>query len=100
MGRRPESAQPADRGAPARRRPSMKAQTLSQLGPAFKDSHPPLTDEQAVLEADACLQCGGPCTPAPCVGTCPAGIDIPGFIRDIAERRPVDAATKIFADNI
>lgn len=53
-----------------------------------------------MLEADACLQCGGPCTSAPCVGACPAGIDIPGFIKDIAQGRPNDAAAKIFADNI
>lgn len=51
-------------------------------------------------EADACLQCGGPCTSAPCVGACPAGIDIPGFIKDIAQGRPNDAAAKIFTDNI
>lgn len=78
----------------------MTAVNLSQLGPAFRDSHPPLRDGDAVLEADACLQCGGPCAPAPCVNACPTGIDIPGFIRDIAEQRPVNAAEKIFADNI
>ncbi len=72
----------------------------SLLGPVSRDAHPTMQDAEAVLEAEACLQCGGPCTSAPCVGACPAGIDIPGFIRDIAEGRPVDAATKIFADNI
>jgi glutamate synthase (NADPH/NADH) small chain len=59
-----------------------------------------LTEAEAVLEAEACLLCGGPCTSAPCVGACPAGIDIPGFIKDIAEGRPDDAAAKIFADNV
>jgi glutamate synthase (NADPH/NADH) small chain len=34
------------------------------------------------------------------VSACPATIDIPGFIRDIAEGRPIDAAGKIFADNV
>ena len=59
-----------------------------------------MSEAEAVVEAEACLYCGGPCTSAPCVGACPAGIDIPGFIKDIAEGRPVEAATKIFADNI
>lgn len=72
----------------------------SLLGPVSRDAHPTMTDTEAVLESEACLQCGGPCNAAPCVGACPAGIDIPGFIKDIAEGRPVDAASKIFADNI
>ncbi len=74
--------------------------SCSQLGPAYRDAHAPMTEREAILEADACLQCGGPCAPAPCSRACPAGIDIPGFIRDIAESRPVDAAAKIFADNM
>lgn len=72
----------------------------SLLGPVSRDAHPTMETAVAVLEAEACLQCGGPCTSAPCVGACPAGIDIPGFIRDIAEGKPVEAAAKIFADNI
>jgi hypothetical protein len=39
----------------------------SLLGPVTRDAHPPLAEAQAVLEAEACLQCGGPCTSAPCV---------------------------------
>ncbi len=72
----------------------------SLLGPISRDAHPALSDAEAVLEAEACLMCGGPCTGAPCVGACPAGIDIPGFIKDIAEGRPLEAAAKIFEDNI
>jgi glutamate synthase (NADPH/NADH) small chain len=37
--------------------------------------------EQAKLEADRCLQC----KTAPCVSGCPVGIDIPGFIKAIAD---------------
>jgi len=40
------------------------------------------TEEQALLEANRCLQCKN----APCVKGCPVAIDIPGFIRRIAER--------------
>lgn len=74
--------------------------TASLLGPVCRDAHPTLTEGEAVLEAEACLQCGGPCNSAPCVGACPAGIDIPGFIKAIAEGRPVDAAATIFNDNV
>ncbi len=38
--------------------------------------------EQALVEADRCLQCAD----EPCVRGCPVGIDIPGFIRKIAEK--------------
>lgn len=72
----------------------------SLLGPVSRDAHPTMEDAAAVLEAEACLQCGAPCTSAPCVGACPAGIDIPGFIKDIADGKPLDAATKIFSDNV
>ncbi len=74
--------------------------SASQLGPVVRDAHPTLGESEAVLEAQACLQCGGPCATAPCISACPAGIDIPGFIKNIAEGRPVDAAVKIFSDNI
>ncbi len=72
----------------------------SLLGPVSRDAHPTMDDREALLESEACLQCGGPCASAPCVGACPAGIDIPGFIRDIAEGQPLNAARKIFSDNI
>jgi len=38
------------------------------------------SDETARLEASRCLQCKKP----PCVAGCPVGVDIPGFIREIA----------------
>lgn len=70
-------------------------------GPGPLDElHPPLTERNAMIEAEACLQCGGPGQPAPCVSACPTGIDIPGFIRDIAQGVPVEAARKIFSANI
>lgn len=39
------------------------------------------TEEQARLEAMRCLQCKN----APCISGCPVAIDIPGFIKAIAE---------------
>ncbi|KUK26277.1 MAG: Glutamate synthase (NADPH), homotetrameric [Acetothermia bacterium 64_32] len=39
------------------------------------------TPEEAMEEAKRCLQCKN----APCVGGCPVGIDIPGFIAHIAK---------------
>lgn len=74
--------------------------SASLLGPVSRDAHPTLTEQEALLEAEACLQCGAPCNSAPCVGACPAGIDIPGFIKAIAEGRAADAASIIFADNV
>ncbi|KQC05544.1 MAG: dihydropyrimidine dehydrogenase [Methanoculleus sp. SDB] len=41
-----------------------------------------LSEEEAVAEAERCLQCKKPA----CVGGCPVCIDIPGFIAAVAER--------------
>ena len=40
------------------------------------------TAEEALIEADRCLQCKKPL----CVGGCPVGIDIPAFIAQIKEK--------------
>ena len=39
-------------------------------------------ESEALVEADRCLQCAD----EPCVRGCPVGIDIPGFIKKIAEK--------------
>jgi dihydropyrimidine dehydrogenase (NAD+) subunit PreT len=65
--------------------------------------HPPLNAREAVVEASACLQCGGPYAPAPCTVACPASIDVPGFIREIASGQSegaLEAARIIFQSNI
>ncbi|MCK4283104.1 MAG: NADPH-dependent glutamate synthase [Candidatus Brocadiae bacterium] len=54
-----------------------------------------LRPEQAVLEAQRCLQCKKP----KCVEGCPVGIDIPGFIKCIAEEDFLGAARKLKEDN-
>jgi glutamate synthase (NADPH) small chain len=53
------------------------------------------SDEQARLESLRCLHCT---TPA-CIGACPVGIDIPGFLRLIEQGNPGAAAKKIRETN-
>jgi glutamate synthase (NADPH/NADH) small chain len=53
------------------------------------------SDEQARLEATRCLQCRKP----KCVGACPVGVDIPGFIKLIEEGDVAGAARLIRQTN-
>ena len=53
------------------------------------------TAELAMEEAKRCIQCKNPL----CVGGCPVNIDIPWFIRLIAEGKFIDAARKIKETN-
>jgi dihydropyrimidine dehydrogenase (NAD+) subunit PreT len=66
----------------------------------YQEIHPPLDSTRAVLEADRCLECGGPYAPAPCTTACPARVPVPQFIRAIREGRPEEAAKLIFEANI
>ena len=68
--------------------------------PLFEELRPPLSREAALLEADRCLECGGPHAPAPCMVACPAGVDVAGFIAAIADDDPASAAETIFAENL
>jgi len=61
----------------------------------FADHVPPLTGPQAVLEASRCLYCFD----APCVTACPTRIDVPAFIKRIAEDNVRGAATAILQAN-
>ncbi|MGI6595182.1 MAG: NADPH-dependent glutamate synthase [Elusimicrobia bacterium] len=54
------------------------------------------TEEQAVIEAERCLQC----KKAPCVKGCPVEIDIPGFIKQVAEGKFQDALETIYKTNL
>ena len=47
----------------------------------FDDAKPPYDQTQALAEANRCLYCFD----APCIPACPTEIDIPTFIRRIAE---------------
>ncbi|HEY2935059.1 MAG TPA: NAD(P)-dependent oxidoreductase [Gaiellaceae bacterium] len=66
----------------------------------FTELRPPLTAEEALVEADRCLECGGAHAPAPCAVACPAGIDVPGFVSAIAAGETDEAARTIFAENL
>jgi glutamate synthase (NADPH/NADH) small chain len=67
---------------------------------AFSELRPPLDSDAALLEADRCLFCAGPYAPPPCSAACPAGIDVPRFVRQIADGRPLAAAQTIFEENL
>jgi glutamate synthase (NADPH/NADH) small chain len=60
----------------------------------------PLAAHEVVLEADRCLECGGPYASAPCTLACPAGIDVPGFVGALARDDAAGAAETIFAENL
>lgn len=66
----------------------------------FEELVSPLTRPEAIVEAERCLECGGPYAEAPCVTACPAGVDVPGFVAAIARDDADAAAATIFAENL
>ncbi len=60
---------------------------------------PPMSHQDAFLEAYRCLLCGGPLTPAPCMLACPAKVDVPSFIGAISVGEAVEAAEIILDAN-
>lgn len=83
-----------------RRRTLVVMSTLLDPAAPFAELSPPLSRDEALLEADRCLECGGPYAEAPCVTACPAGVDVPKFVAAIARDDPEDAAATIFAENL
>jgi dihydropyrimidine dehydrogenase (NAD+) subunit PreT len=76
---------------------------MNAVGPdtvVFEELRAPLSRAAALLEADRCLECGGPYAPAPCMVACPAGVDVARFIGEIAADDPAAAARTIFAENL
>jgi dihydropyrimidine dehydrogenase (NAD+) subunit PreT len=67
---------------------------------AFEELRPPLTESDALLEADRCLECGGPYAEAPCVTACPANVDVPAFVAALARGDRDGAAATICAENL
>jgi len=64
--------------------------------PLLEELLEPLQPYEAQVEANRCLYCFD----APCIQACPTHIDIPGFIRKIAQDRPRDAARTILSSNL
>lgn len=70
--------------------------SAAQCAANFTDLVAPLRPNEARVAAERCLFCHD----APCVTACPTGIDIPLFIRQIANGQPVAAAKTILDANI
>ena len=66
---------PQDRTAMEEQPPLVRAKNFEEVARGYKL-------EQALVEADRCLQCPD----QPCVRGCPVGIDIPGFIQKICDK--------------
>src|SRR5512140_2245298 len=61
----------------------------------FSELHPPLTQNQAVTEANRCLYCYD----SPCMKACPTHIDISTFIKKIATGNVKGSAKTILESN-
>ncbi|MCK5330885.1 MAG: glutamate synthase, partial [Candidatus Marinimicrobia bacterium] len=68
----------------------------NRLEQNFSEAKPLYTESEARIEANRCLYCYD----APCTAACPAGIDIPAFIRKIASGNIRGAAKTIFEVNL
>ena len=67
-----------------------------EIAAKFPELHPPLDADAAVSEANRCLYCFD----APCIGACPTHIDVPRFIKKIAQRNLAGSAQTILDANI
>ncbi|HRN79868.1 MAG TPA: NAD(P)-dependent oxidoreductase [Ferruginibacter sp.] len=71
--------------------------TVDQYAENFSDIHPPFeTKDAALTEANRCLFCYD----APCMKSCPTGIDVPKFIKQITTDNLKGSAHTIFVSNI
>ena len=71
--------------------------TTEQYAENFADIHPPFeTKDAALVEANRCLFCYD----APCMKSCPTGIEVPKFIKQIATDNVKGSAHTIFVSNI
>lgn len=77
----------------AKQRGDIPRAEMPMLDPSYRvttneEVNQGLSSEQAMLEAKRCLDCPDP----QCVGGCPVGIDIPGFIKNIQRGDFAEAA--------
>ncbi|MEZ4632234.1 MAG: NAD(P)-dependent oxidoreductase [Deinococcales bacterium] len=69
---------------------------LDELAQQFQEIKPPLSQREAVLEANRCLYCFD----APCIAACPTSIDVPTFIKKIATGNVFGSAKTILEANL
>ena len=69
--------------------------SVEQIEQNFAEINPPLSEVEAVFEANRCLYCFD----APCTRACPTHIDVPGFIKKIASGNLLGSARVIFDAN-
>ncbi len=71
--------------------------SAQQYAENFSDIHPPFeTHNAALVEANRCLFCYD----APCIKSCPTGINVPKFIKQITTDNIKGSAHTIFLSNI
>lgn len=73
----------------------MKCQEPLERAHNFQEVALGYTEEEAVFEANRCIECKN----MPCIAGCPVEIDIPSFVKAIAERRFVDASRILKSKN-
>ncbi len=69
--------------------------SIEQIEQNFAEINPPLSQAEAVFEANRCLYCYD----APCAHACPTHIDVPSFIKKIASGNLTGSARVIFDAN-
>jgi glutamate synthase (NADPH/NADH) small chain len=67
-----------------------------ELERRFPEIHPPFETQAAIVEANRCLYCFD----APCITACPTHIDVPRFIKKIAQGNVRGSALTILDANI
>jgi len=74
----------------------MAYHSREDIAQRFREIHPPLEPEAALVEANRCLYCFD----APCSAACPTHIDVPRFIKKIATGNLRGSALGILDANI
>src|SRR6266850_1435315 len=69
--------------------PEVAQANMAEIAPRY-------TAQEAIIEANRCLFCFD----APCIQACPTGIDIPSFIKKIANGNLTAAARTILTANV